>query len=145
MGELYGISRVAWWVAHHALYPVQTGPVSDPTTFVGSSVGLFVLGGLVGFIIGVLIGLRYGGALVGMHGQTLSNVLALVVATMWVISVVGELVVFQYQTPWYIHAIMGAIVGSVYGVQSEMFGIAGMRGGGGGGGQGGNSGGESDD
>lgn len=90
-----------------------------PVTFtVIELAGATIISFLIGFASGFIVGRKTpeeGGPDIRVH-------IAVFITVVWAISVLATIVVTNYETSIWVHAIMGAICGYLFGVENPLFG-----------------------
>lgn len=92
-----------------------------PSTLI-QFIAIFCAGLVVGFILGLLSGKLIRGVKIQNSEKT---VISYVVLMVWVLSVIVDIYSANYQTPFAIHGIFGAIVGYFY--EQSLTGIFGGK------------------
>ena len=94
---------------------LQTLPVESALDSVASELFLFILGIVIGFVAGYAAGQR------SVDG-VFTNVMAVFICSVWAFSVYSGATTAGYTTPFYVHGVMGLVVGSLFAIDGETAG-----------------------
>lgn len=90
---------------------------------IGSTALGYTIVSLISFILGAMVGWILATELNELEAIQFRRAMAVVILSIYIVSVMAEISLEQYQTPMLLHAIMGGIVGYLFSQGAEGFNI----------------------